>query len=77
MVSALCYLQAGRNCQGALPRYLFIQPLMKTSGDGSSEIQTVFFLSFIAFAATAVRQLRVWGLAGLPAPMPRLRLGLR
>lgn len=67
--------QAGRNCRGALPRYPLTRPL-KTNGDGSSEIQTVFF-SFFTFAATAVRQLGVWGLAGLPAPMPRIRLGLR
>lgn len=29
------------------------------------------------FAATAVRQLRGWGFAGLPAPLSRLRLSLR
>lgn len=45
------------------------RPLIKTNMGLTFEL--------FAFAATAVRQLELRGLAGLPAPLWRLRLGLR
>lgn len=57
------------NCPAALTHFPVNRPLIKTNR--AADIWTVYF------AATAVRQLRVRGLAGLPAPLSRLRLGLR
>lgn len=56
------------NCFSTLPHSAVIQTLIKTNRGLTSEL--------FAFAATAVRQLWVRGLAGLLAPLPRLRLGL-
>lgn len=60
----------GHNCFGrSVSFFLSGVHLLRQTGRLTFELFT--------FAATAVRQLRVWGLAGLPAPLPRLRLGLR
>lgn len=56
------------NCFDARPHYPVSRPLIKINR--AADIWTV------PFAATAVRQLGVRGLADLPAPLQRLRLSL-
>lgn len=55
------------NCFSSPPHF----PVRLIKTNKGADIWTV------CFAATAVRQFRVWGLPGLPAPLPCLRLGVR